>query len=272
MFSGEHIIDLNRKNEIIIPRDFLKIIRDRGSKKLFMVPIQDFCLAVFEEGLDLNQISKDYPSFTKSEKWECNINSKNAMIIPQVLKEHIEIDDHVFIIGAGEFFEIWSPKGWERFHNSVRNDFAPAWAIMSKLSKRTLKKIARSGKLPKDVEKQISKATPNKDPEKLEHLLRVSFLKNKEQHMEILKSVNDEGTLWSFLGELAFPFSINSIGRFFKGYGRCISILWRRTNYAWALIHALILSAFLSIIIFAFGALINKIAVKISPFIEKMGS
>lgn len=98
----------------------------------------------------------------------------------------------------------------------------------------------------------------------LEGKLLELHCENVEYFKEIKNRLNSEKSPWSFLKEIGIPFSIDSIGRFFKGYGECILILWKRTNYVWASLHASILVIVSVKIIRVLIPLLQKLATKIS--------
>jgi len=90
----------------------------------------------------------------------------------------------------------------------------------------------------------------------------------KKKLIESVKLSKEQESLWSFWEEFGIS-PINSIWRFFKKYGECILILWRRTNFLWALVHSLVLIAVLVTVILGLITLIQKTYVKINQPINR---
>lgn len=45
---------------------------------------------------------------------ECLLDGQGRFILPQELIDNLDFKDEVMIIGAGDHFEIWNPKEWEK--------------------------------------------------------------------------------------------------------------------------------------------------------------
>ncbi len=49
------------------------------------------------------------------------VDSSGQLIIPEELKEFANLHSDVFLIGQGEYFEIWSPEAWDRQEAQIRD-------------------------------------------------------------------------------------------------------------------------------------------------------
>ncbi len=45
---------------------------------------------------------------------EISLDSSGRVLIPPFLREYAEIDGDAYIVGAGEYFEIWQAEHWEQ--------------------------------------------------------------------------------------------------------------------------------------------------------------
>ena len=51
---------------------------------------------------------------------EINVNSDGYLEIPNDLREYAQIENEVFVIGQGDYFEIWSPQLWKQQEAELR--------------------------------------------------------------------------------------------------------------------------------------------------------
>lgn len=98
--------ELGKKQEVILSRGwegciwgFEKLVWEEQVRKDLMVPI------TVKRGRDLRRYL-----FSAAEKVE--LDDQGRFIITPQLMEYAHLKDEVVIVGAGNYFEIWSKKRW----------------------------------------------------------------------------------------------------------------------------------------------------------------
>ncbi|MFQ5922901.1 MAG: division/cell wall cluster transcriptional repressor MraZ [Anaerolineales bacterium] len=57
---------------------------------------------------------------------EVSLDSAGRVLLPDFLRDYAGIDGEAFIVGAGEYFEIWRAKAWEQERAAVMDSEANA--------------------------------------------------------------------------------------------------------------------------------------------------
>jgi MraZ protein len=52
---------------------------------------------------------------------EMGVDKNNLLIIPEHLKEFANLHENAFLIGQGDYFEIWTPELWTRQETQLRD-------------------------------------------------------------------------------------------------------------------------------------------------------
>lgn len=55
--------------------------------------------------------------FSKAE--ECLLDAQGRFVLPPQFVEHASLKDEILLIGAGDHFEIWQPKRWNKRSSSL---------------------------------------------------------------------------------------------------------------------------------------------------------
>jgi len=50
-----------------------------------------------------------------------DVDTGGQIIVPEELKEFADLHNDIFLIGQGEYFEIWSPKAWDTQEAQIRD-------------------------------------------------------------------------------------------------------------------------------------------------------
>ena len=124
MLIGEYIHTIDEKNRVSMPKKFRKEL----GNKIIITPGLDSCLFVFtvkewakvRERLstsnnDLSFLRADQRSFNRymfGRAVEVEIDSIGRVLIPDFLKDRIELKDKAAIIGVEDRIEIWNDKTW----------------------------------------------------------------------------------------------------------------------------------------------------------------
>lgn len=124
MFLGKFKTFFSGKNRLVLPKRFRK---ELGNEDKFYVllgengEIWGFDLVnwfkLTESILKLPLSSEEgrvkrLKFFPKAE--ECVLDSQGRFILPQEFSENLNIKEEVFIIGAGDHFEVWNADLWKK--------------------------------------------------------------------------------------------------------------------------------------------------------------
>ena len=60
-----------------------------------------------------------------SRTWEAQLDAQNRILIPTPLRSYAKLSGKVFLIGAGERMELWSPDAYEGEMDSIDENLEP---------------------------------------------------------------------------------------------------------------------------------------------------
>jgi MraZ protein len=129
MFLGRYEHTIDEKGRLTIPvryRDLLEggAFVTQGFDRSLMV----LAPASFEHMVDyINQISMTNPEarqlkrllFSTAERVE--VDRAGRILIPQYLREFAQLEGQAILVGAGDYFEIWSPAEWAHQNEVLQN-------------------------------------------------------------------------------------------------------------------------------------------------------
>lgn len=134
MFIGEYIHTIDEKNRVSMPAKFRKEL----GKKIIITPGLDKCLFVFtakewekvskklsDSENDLSFLKADQRSFNRymfGRAAEVEIDSIGRILVPDFLKERIELKNSAAIVGVKDRVEIWSDKLWAQNKEIVEKE------------------------------------------------------------------------------------------------------------------------------------------------------
>ncbi len=131
MFIGEYIHTIDEKNRMSLPVKFRKVF----GKKIIITPGLDSCLFIFttkewekvskrlsDTDSDLSFLKADQRSFNRymfGRAAEVEIDSIGRILIPEFLKDRINLKNNAAIIGVGDRVEVWNEKVWSQNQDVV---------------------------------------------------------------------------------------------------------------------------------------------------------
>jgi MraZ protein len=131
MLIGEYIHTIDEKNRMSLPVKF----RKEMGKKVIITPGLDSCLFIFttkewakvskrlsDSDSDLSFLKADKRSFNRymfGRAAEAEIDSIGRILIPDFLKDRINLKNSAAIIGVGDRVEIWNDKTWSQNQEAV---------------------------------------------------------------------------------------------------------------------------------------------------------
>jgi MraZ protein len=127
MFIGEYTHTIDDKKRISLPIKFRKeigkkIVITRGLDNcLFAYTIKEW-IEISEKLSELGMGQSDKRGFNRfmlSGATIIDVDSVGRILIPENLREFIQIKDKVVFTGAGKRIEIWNEKQWNEYKQNV---------------------------------------------------------------------------------------------------------------------------------------------------------
>ena len=131
MLIGEYIHTIDEKNRVSLPIKF----RKEMGKKVIITPGLDQCLFLFtikewakvskrlsDTEADLSFLKADKRSFNRfmfGRAAEVEVDTIGRILIPDFLKERINLKNSAAIIGVEDRVEIWNDKVWSQYKDVV---------------------------------------------------------------------------------------------------------------------------------------------------------
>jgi MraZ protein len=134
MFLGQYRHNLDDKGRLTVPARFRELIMDQayitqGFESNLMVLTAPAFEAITQR---VNQTSLTDPTardlkrllFSTADRVEPDKNGR--ILIPQFLRDLIELDGEAVLVGVGDYFEIWAPQEWEQQMTKLQDTDANA--------------------------------------------------------------------------------------------------------------------------------------------------
>jgi len=129
MFLGRYEHAIDEKGRITIPVRYRELLAngafvtqgfDRNLMVLTAPSFEQISRTVNEMSLT-NPDARQLKRLIFSSAERCEIDRAGRMLLPQFLRESAQLDGAAMIIGAGDYFEIWSPQYWKQ-QNEILQD------------------------------------------------------------------------------------------------------------------------------------------------------
>ncbi len=141
MFLGRYEHTVDEKGRLTIPARYRDLLEDGAyvtqgfDHNLIVHPISSF----EEMSARINQLAFTDPVARQLKRYifstaeRCEIDKAGRILLPQFLREIARLDGNVILIGAGAYFEIWSPADWAQQNVSLQDTEAAAqrFAVLS---------------------------------------------------------------------------------------------------------------------------------------------
>lgn len=131
MFKGQFLYNLDSKGRISIPAKLRKSVAPEANDTFVMTKGLNGCIDVYpadqwqiiEDRLaKLNSFIPKNQSFVRmimQFATEDQLDSQSRILIPQILLQHAKIEKEVLILGALKKIELWNPKIYEDYINTL---------------------------------------------------------------------------------------------------------------------------------------------------------
>ena len=134
MLIGEYIHTIDEKNRVSLPSKF----RKEMGKKIIITPGLGNCLFLFtnkewlkvskklsNSDTDLSFLKADQRSFNRfmfGRASEVELDSIGRILIPDVLKDRINLKDKAVLIGVQDRVEIWNEQDWKKCEETFEKE------------------------------------------------------------------------------------------------------------------------------------------------------
>ena len=120
MFLGQYSHNLDSKGRLTVPARFRNLMADgayitqgfeRNLMVLTAVTFQQVCERVNGKSItDPNARQLKRLLFATADRVE--LDRSGRILIPQFLREVVQLDGEAVVVGVGNYVEIWSPEAW----------------------------------------------------------------------------------------------------------------------------------------------------------------
>jgi MraZ protein len=134
MFLGRFLHNLDDKGRLTIPAVFRDSVGpgafiSQGFDRNLMVMTAAYFQMVYDR---INAMSLTDPSarllrrMLLSSAYQVEVDKAGRILVPQNLRSFLGLDGEAMVVGQGEYFEIWSPSGWNEQMQSIEDAEANA--------------------------------------------------------------------------------------------------------------------------------------------------
>ena len=132
MFLGSFKTYFSGKNRLVLPRRFRRELGNEGEFYILLgengeiwgfdpVNWSKMAEGILKIPLSIEEGRlKRLRLFPKAE--ECILDSQGRFILPQEFMEKLKFKEQVYIIGAGDHFEVWDINLWEKQQENLKEE------------------------------------------------------------------------------------------------------------------------------------------------------
>jgi MraZ protein len=122
MFLGRHEHTLDDKGRLVLPTQMRPLLADGlvislapGERSLRITPEAEYRSDMSQRREQVKQGTFDARTFMKitANSFPMALDSQGRVGIPQKLRDSVELDRAVSVIGVFEFIELWDPEQWD---------------------------------------------------------------------------------------------------------------------------------------------------------------
>ncbi len=134
MFLGKFSRTLDAKSRFSVPSSFRGSLDGRayvtqGFDRNLQVLTSDAFQEIYRTVVTLNianPLARLLLRLVLGTAHELGVDANGQLTIPEELKDFANLHDDIFLIGQGEYFEIWSPELWDKQEAQLRDAEANA--------------------------------------------------------------------------------------------------------------------------------------------------
>lgn len=130
VFFGEYTVSFSAPGRVVLPKKLRELLK---GNVFILTKGFDSCLSGYDkedwearakELLNVSLLEKENLEkrrFLFSSTVYLEIDDQGRFVIPRNLLSYAGISEKVFIIGAGDHFEIWNQDKWEKYQKQINN-------------------------------------------------------------------------------------------------------------------------------------------------------
>ncbi|MCF6277301.1 MAG: division/cell wall cluster transcriptional repressor MraZ [Anaerolineales bacterium] len=134
MFLGQYHHSLDTKGRLTIPARFRELLDEgafvtQGFDRCLMVMTADYFAQVYERINAMNMADPNARLLRRliiSNAYPVSVDKAGRILLPQSLRQFLNVDSETIIAGQGGYFEIWAPALWDdqmaQFQNPEANN------------------------------------------------------------------------------------------------------------------------------------------------------
>ncbi len=129
MFLGRYEHNIDEKGRLTIPARYRELLENGAYvtqgfyHNLIVHPVSAF-EELFSKVNHLaftDPIARQLKRFIFSTAERCEFDKTGRILLPQFLRESAQLNEEAMIVGAGAYFEIWSPQNWAKQDESMQD-------------------------------------------------------------------------------------------------------------------------------------------------------
>ncbi len=126
MFTGGNTVNLDAKGRLALPTRYRADLIDRCEGRMVVTVHDDHCLMMYprpdwddiERKLvrlpNLNKRTLTLQRMLLGHATELEMDKNGRVLLPPRLRERVQLEKRVVLIGLGNKFEIWNEEAWEK--------------------------------------------------------------------------------------------------------------------------------------------------------------
>lgn len=134
MFLGQFTHSIDAKGRLTIPVRFRSALSSgayltQGFERNLLVYTSDSFQRLADRATSLTTTNPQARAVRRlifGRASEVTLDSVGRILVPPFLRDYAGLDSEAIIVGAGEYFEIWSPDGWAKELTAVTDPDANA--------------------------------------------------------------------------------------------------------------------------------------------------
>lgn len=120
MFLGQYQHSLDDKGRLTIPARFRDLLEGgafvtQGFDRNLMILTNDYFTQIANRIKSMNLADPETRLLRRvffSSAYELPVDRSGRILLPQGLRQYIDLNGEAIIVGQGDYFEVWSPDSW----------------------------------------------------------------------------------------------------------------------------------------------------------------
>jgi len=123
-FRGQFLHKISEQGRVSLPSNFKDALRNRGVSRLVVLKFPNFLRAFPEDEWEKQE--KEYEGLVIDDErvntylhilfnslLDIEVDTQGRLVLPENWRKELNLNEQIFILGKGRFFEIWNPQTHE---------------------------------------------------------------------------------------------------------------------------------------------------------------